>query len=158
MRKCEEYSDVCTQEEPCDWLMIDESLKVEHVWSMQGSWRVTTARVLQHKTSSLAKQLACDSNSQLVPVARSSSQNALFDENWHFAFLIHPTINTLIPKKCRLTYPQSSSFNSPNSSPLTVSIDISLRGTFSQILSHHTHIREEVFWCLGSSLEETNLF
>ena len=55
----------------------------------------------------------------------------------------------LIPKKCRelpkrilkekpkrktrLTHPQSSSFDSPNSSTLILSIDISLRCTFSQI-------------------------
>ena len=67
----------------------------------RGSWKVTTTKALQDKTSSLARQLACDSNSQLVLVARSSCQNALFVENWPFAFLIHPTINTFIPTKCR---------------------------------------------------------
>ena len=72
-----------------------------HVWSMQGSWRVTTAGALQDKTSSLARQLARDSNSWLVPVVRLSSQNALFDENQFFTFLIHTITNTLIPMKCR---------------------------------------------------------
>ena len=68
---------------------------------MQGSWRVTIAGALQDKTSNLTRQLACDSNSCLIPVARSSRQNALFDENWPFTFLMHPTINILIPTKCR---------------------------------------------------------
>ena len=59
-------------------------------------------------------------------------------------------------RKTRLTHPQSSSFNSPNSSTLTLSIDISLRGTLAKSLSHHTHIYEKLFWCLGSSLEGSN--
>ena len=61
-------------------------------------------------------------------------------------------------RKTRLTHPQSSSFDSPNSSTLTLSINISLRGTFSQSVSHHTHISVEVFWCLGSSSKGTNSF
>ena len=40
-----------------------------------------TAEALQDKTSSLARQLARDSNSQLVLVANSSRQNALFGCN-----------------------------------------------------------------------------
>ena len=96
------------------------------------------------------------------------------DENCLFTFLIYTTINTLIPMKCkkllerilrekpqrktRLTHPQSSSFDSPNSYTLTLFIDISLRGTFSQILSLHTHISEKVFRCLESNSEGTNLF
>ena len=58
----------------------------------------------------------------------------------------------------RLTHPQSSSFDSPNSTTLTLSIDTSLRGTLTKSLSHHTHIYEEIIWCLGSSLEGTNSF
>ena len=61
-------------------------------------------------------------------------------------------------RKTRLTHPQSLSFNSPNSSTLTLSIDISLRGTLAKSLSHHTHVSEKVFWCLGSNLEGTNSF
>ena len=61
-------------------------------------------------------------------------------------------------RKTRLTHPQSLSFDSSNSSTLTLSIDISLRGTFAKSLSHHTHISEEVFWCLGSSSKMTNSF
>ena len=71
-------------------------------------------------------------------------------ETWHFEFHTYPTINTLIPTKCRelperilrekpwrktrSTHPQSSSFNTPNSSTLTFSIDTSLRGTLTKIL------------------------
>ena len=57
-----------------------------------------------------------------------------------------------------MTHPQSSSFDSPNSSILTLSIDTFLRGTLAKSLSHHTHICEEVIWCLESSSEETNSF
>ena len=57
-----------------------------------------------------------------------------------------------------MTHPQSSSFDSPNSSTLTLSIDTSLRGTLTKSLSHHIHICEEVIWYLGSSLEGTNSF
>ena len=40
-----------------------------------------TAEALQEKTSSLARQLAHDSNLRLVLVARSSRQNAMFGCN-----------------------------------------------------------------------------
>ena len=39
---------------------------------------------------------------------------------------------------------------------LTLSIDISLRGSFAKSLSHYAHISEKVLWCLGRSLEMTN--
>ena len=81
-------------------------------------------------------------------------------------------IQTLIPTKCRelperilrekpqrktrLTHPQSSSFDSPNSSTLTLSILTSLRGTLAKTFSHHTHIYKKAIWCLGSSQEGTN--
>ena len=61
-------------------------------------------------------------------------------------------------RKTRWTHPQSSSFDSPNFSTFTLFIDISLRGTLAKSLSHHTHICEKVFWCLGSSSEGTNSF
>ena len=70
-------------------LTTSESPKVAHVWSTQGSWRDTLAIALQDKTSNLAKQLAYDSNSRLVPVARSSRQNALF--GWNITFRISYT-------------------------------------------------------------------
>ena len=62
---------------------------------------ITPAVALQDKTSSLTRQLAHDSNSRLVPVVSSSHQNILFGCNWLFTFHTHPTINILIPTKCR---------------------------------------------------------
>ena len=56
------------------------------MWSMQGSWIVKPAGALQEKTSSLVRQLAYDSNSQLSQVARPSRQTTLFGKNWPFAF------------------------------------------------------------------------
>ena len=50
----------------------------------RGSWRVTTVGALQDKASSLTRQLAHDSNSWLIPIARLSCQNALFD--WNLTF------------------------------------------------------------------------
>ena len=93
---------VCTQEEPRDWLVTGKSPEWHTCEACRGSWRVTPAVALQNKTFSLAKQLAQDSNSNswLVPVARLSHQNTLFGCNWLFAFLIHHTMNTLIPTKC----------------------------------------------------------
>ena len=84
-----------------DWLVTSKSPIWHTCEACRGSWRVTPAIALQDKTSSLARQLARDSNSQLVPIVSSSRQNALFGCNWLFTFLIYLTINTLIPTKCR---------------------------------------------------------
>ena len=89
--------EMCTQEEPHDWLATSELPKVAHVWSMQGSWRVTPAVALQDKTSSLARQLARDSFQSRSRVARMPCLN----ENWLFTFLTYTTINTLILTKCK---------------------------------------------------------
>ena len=59
-------------------LVTDKLPKLAHVWSMQGSWKITPAVALQDKTSSLAKPLAHDLNSQLIPIASSSRQTILF--------------------------------------------------------------------------------
>ena len=45
-----------------------------------------TAKALQDQMNSLAKQLARDSNSRLVPFARLGRQNALF--GWKLTFRI----------------------------------------------------------------------
>ena len=42
------------------------------------------AVALQDKTSNLARQLACDSNLRLIPIASSSRQTALFIANLTF--------------------------------------------------------------------------
>ena len=91
-------SRVCTQQGLMigsrDWLMASKSPKLAHMWSMQRSWRVTPAGALQDKTSSLAKQLARDSNLRLNQVARWSRQTTLFGKNWPFVFQTHTSINT----------------------------------------------------------------
>ena len=84
-----------------DWLVTDKSPKWHTCEACRGSWRVMPAVALQDKTSSLARQLAHNSNSLLVLVVSSSRQNIMFGCNWFFAFHTHPTINTLIPMKCR---------------------------------------------------------
>ena len=86
---------VCTQEEPrnwilrlaCDWRVAKGGTRVKHARELKGhaSWSTTEQNFQTGKTVS----------SQLVPVASSSHQNALF------AFLTHPSINILIPTKCR---------------------------------------------------------
>ena len=90
-QKCAIQESLATSKSP-EWHMCE---------ACRGSWRVTPAVALQDKTSSLTRQLAHDSNSRLIPITSSSRQNALFGCNWLFAFLIHFTINTLIPMKCR---------------------------------------------------------
>ena len=128
------------------------------------------AVALQDKTSSLAKPLAHDSFQSRARVARLPCLVVIDSSHSN----THPTINTLIPTKCkelperilrekpltktRLTHPQSSSFDSPNFSTLTLAIDTSLRCTLAKSLFHHTHIYEKVFWCLESSLEGINSF
>ena len=83
-----------------------------------------------------------------------------FAEKWLFIFLTYPTINTRIPTKCRefperilreksqrttrLIHPQPYTFDTSNSSTLTLSIVISLRGYLAKSLPHHTHISEKV--------------
>ena len=110
---------------------------------------------------------------RLIPLTRLSRQNALLCRKMTFHIPHVLYYKYLIPTKCRellerilreksqrkprLTHPQFQIFEFLNSSTLTLSIDISLRGTFAKYLSHHTYISEEVFWYLGSSSEMTNL-
>ena len=54
----------------------------------------------------------------------------------------------------RLIHSQSYTFDSPNSSTLTLSIVIPLRGSLAKSLPHHIHISEKVIWCLGSNSRE----
>ena len=76
--------------------------KLAHVWSMQGSWRVMPTVALQGKSPRLARPLARDLNSRLSPVARPSCQTTLFEKNWLFAFLSHPTIyRSLYPRNLK---------------------------------------------------------
>ena len=74
------------------WLATGKPSKLAHVWSMHGSWRVMLAVALQDKSPRLARPLARGLNSRLNPVARPSCQTTLFEKNWLFTFLSHPTI------------------------------------------------------------------
>ena len=154
-----------------EWLTTVDLPKC-HTVKHAGSWRVTTAGALQDKKESLASQLFCNSNSQLIPIT-NESPNTLFCKKCLFTFLTYPTINTLIPMKCREPSREFWERNPReqqdwlihnlislilNSSNLTLSIDIPLRGSLSKSLSHHTHIYEVVIWCLGSSSKMTNSF
>ena len=76
------------------------------------------------------------------------TRNPCFAGKWLFTFLTCPTINTFIPTKCRefskrflreepqrtirLIHPQSYTFDSLNSSTLTLSIDKLLRGALAK--------------------------
>ena len=94
--------EVCIQEEPCDWLSRlashQNGTREKHAGGVEGSQQ------LEHNSWSTTGQNFQSGqaiSSRLILVASSSRQNALFVENWPFAFLIHPIINTLIPTKCR---------------------------------------------------------
>ena len=145
-----------------------------HVWSMQ---EAEGSRQLEHYRTKMTIWPVSYLTIGTHDWYESRDQVArmpCFAENWLCTFLMYTIINTLISmkyrellerilrekpyRKTRLTHPQSLSFDSLNSSTLTLSIDISLRGKFAKSLSHHTHISEEVFWCLGRSSEMTNSF
>ena len=133
-----------------------------------------SAIALQEKTSNLPRQLAHDSNSRLVPVMSSSRQNTLFVTKLtlripYTPYYKYPYTHVFlraskenfereILEKNKIDLSQSSSFDSLNSPTLTLYIDTSLRGTLAKSLSHHTHICEKAFWCLGSIQERTNSF
>ena len=115
--------------------------RVEHA----GSWRVRTAGSLQDKKYSLAFLLFDDWNSRLIPVASDLPVHPLLLKTNFSHFISCPTINTLILTKCRelperilrkkpqrttrLIHPQFYTFDSPNSSTLTLSIVIPMRGS-----------------------------
>ena len=120
-----------------------------------------------HEAKSRANCLASLGLLSCSPVTMTSRQTTLFGKNWPFTFQTYTSINTPYThvllrasrenferetlEKTRLTHPQSSSFDSPNSSTLTFSIVTSLRGTLAKTFSHHTHICENAIWCLGSN-------
>ena len=153
------------------WLMTRQiAICVKHA----GSWRIMIAGSLQDKKYSLAFLLVGDWNSWLIPITSHSPKPLVLLKNDFSHSFSYPTINTLIPTKCwefperilrekpqrttRLIHPQFYTFDSSNSSTLTISIDISLRGPLAKSLPHHFHISEKIIWCLGSSSERTNSF
>ena len=128
-----------------NWLMsgnLPECVTcVEHV----ESWRVRIAESLQDKKYNLAFLLSSDWNSQLIPVVSDSPMYPVLLKTDFSHSISYPTIKTLIPTKCkelpkrilreksqrkiRLIHPQSYKFDSPNSSTLTLSIVIPMRGS-----------------------------
>ena len=73
VKKCSRLcKDAETHGWTCGWLTTGKPPKLAHVWSMQGSWRVMPAVVLQDKSLNLARPLARGLNLWLSPVARPS--------------------------------------------------------------------------------------
>ena len=97
---------VCEHSERFSWLDLtndsrlttrQNASRVKHV----GCWRVMTAEALQDKkwqsglTVILRVKLATHSSSEWVAITPCFAEKCLF------TFLAYPTINTLIPMKCR---------------------------------------------------------
>ena len=80
-----------------DWQVAKVDTRVKHAGELKGH---ASCCITRQKFRS-GQAVSCDSNSRLVPVTSSSRQDILFGCNWLFEFHTHPTINTLIPTKCR---------------------------------------------------------
>ena len=110
--------------------------RVEHA----GSWSVRIFGSLQDKNYSLAILLSSNWNSWLIPIASNSPVHPILLKTNFSHSISYPTINNLIPTICRelseiilrekpwrttrLIHPQSYTFDSPNSSTLSLSIVI----------------------------------
>ena len=148
----------------CDWLVPGKSPKwymCEACKELKGhnSWSTIGQKY------SLARQLAPDSFQLWGWVAKM----LCLDENWFFTFLTYTTINTFIPTKCRELLERNPKekqdwlihilhhliLQIPLLSPSLLTYPWKVH--FAKSLSHHTRINKEVFWCLGSSSEMTNL-
>ena len=79
------------------WQVAKGGTRVKHAGELKGH---ASCCITRQKFRS-GQAVSCDSNSRLVPVTSSSRQDILFGCNWLFEFHTHPTINTLIPTKCR---------------------------------------------------------
>ena len=71
-------------------LVTDKSPEWHMCEACRSSWRVTPVVAIYDKTFSLTTQLARNSNSRLIPVARSSRQNTLFVRNLTFCIPYTP--------------------------------------------------------------------
>ena len=152
-----------------NWLASGASSKcvtrVEHA----RSWRVRTAGSLQEKNYKLAFLLFGNWNSRLIPVANDSLVHPVLLKTNFSHSISYPTINTLIPTKCRkllerilreksqrttrLIHPQSYTFDSTKfiySHPLHCH---TYERISSQILTS-SHSEWEGSWCLWSSSRE----
>ena len=151
VRECEKNSRCVHSKESRDWISRlashHSATRVKHA----RNWRVTIAGALQDKMYSLARQLAHDLNSRLILVAKLSRQNALF--GWILSFHIPHIHHYKYPYTHNMYRVSRENFeretlekNKIDSSTifviwffkffysLTLSIDISLRCTFCQIL------------------------
>ena len=65
------------------------------------SWRVTIARALQDKKGQSGQLVISWLKLATHPNCKWVAKTPCFVEKWLFTFLTYPTINTLIPVKCR---------------------------------------------------------
>ena len=143
------WSNLCIKKQlatgSSDWLVNGDSPKcvtrVEHA----GSWRVRTTGSLHDKNYRMTFLLSSDWNSRLIPVTSHPPVHPILLKTNFSHFISYPTINTLIPMKCkecperilrekpqrttRLIHSQSYTFDSPNSSTIILSIVIPMRGS-----------------------------
>ena len=128
-----------------DWLVNGDSPKCVTCVEHAGSWRVKTVGSLHDKNYRLAFLLFSDWNSRLIPVMSDLPVHPILLKTDFSHFISYPTINTLIPMKCReyperilrekpqrttrLIHPQSYTFDFPNSSTIILSIVIPMRGS-----------------------------
>ena len=123
---------------------------------------------LQDKSPRLAWPFAHGLNSQLNPVARSSSQNTLFGKIWFFTFLLtllyiysythdsnrasRENFERETLEKTRLTHPQSLPkrlFKFLYSLPLHCQTPERL---ITKTFPHHIHSCKRAIWCFGKQL------
>ena len=164
MRECEELIK-CMQSRDNSWLDLATNLwvvtrqNVSHVWSMQDNW-ITTGQRLQTDLSVIWQlELTTHPNHEWLASA------PYFDFSHSLSY---PTINTLIPIKCRelleriLRDKENNKIDSSTilyiwfskflySHPLHYH---TLKRILSQILTSPHSEQWEGYWCLGSSSRE----
>ena len=146
MRECEELIK-CMQSRGNSQLNLASGDSLECVTRLEHarSRRIRTAGSLQDKKYSLAFLLSGDWNSQLIPVAIDLPVHPVLLKTDFSYSISYPTINILIPTKCRkfperiliekpqrtsrLIHPQSYTFDSPNFSTLILSVVMPMRGS-----------------------------
>ena len=152
-----------------NWLASGASSKcvtrVEHA----RSWRVRTARSLQEKNYKLAFLLFGNWNSRLIPVANDSLVHPVLLKTNFSHSISYPTINTLIPTKCRKLLERNPREQQDwfihnlihliqqNSSTPTLSIVIPMRGSQAKSLPHHIQ-SEKVLGVCEVVQKRTNSF
>ena len=129
---------------------------------------------LQDKKYNMTFQLSSNQNSRRILVTSHSLVHPILQKNDFSNSFSYPTIYTFIPMKCRelserilknkpqgktrMTHLQSYTFDSLNSSTLTFSIVIPLRGSLTKSLPHHIHISEKILDVWEAVQEITNSF